>query len=75
MICLSDDELAIVMNAAGLLALDDRSAFLESVAARLSALPADGLGAGSVSCAVRDVLTELHWRPAAVGRAGTSKYR
>jgi hypothetical protein len=75
MIHLSDAELDAVMAAAKPLAPADRSRFLEAVAARLSAYPSDEIGSGSVSRPVRDVLQELHWRSAAVGRAGTSKCR
>jgi hypothetical protein len=51
-IALSDEQLAAVMTAAEPLALADRAAFLEDVAAALAVLPI--LGNGAVSRVVRE---------------------
>jgi hypothetical protein len=60
LIALSDEQLAAVMAAAQPLALADRSAFLEDVAAALAALPT--IGDGVVNRVVREVQPK-YFRP------------
>ena len=73
MVHLSDAELEIVMSAAAPLEPDQRSQFLERMAAELAAMPPAERGVGSMARLCRELQHE-HWSAPADERPRPSKW-
>ena len=74
-VALSDEQLAIVMDAAKPLLPAHRTAFLESVARELAAIPREQRGVGSVARIVRAVQHDHRDAPDLARGAGSPRSR
>jgi len=74
-VALTDEQLAIIMEAARPLEPERRSAFLEAVAAELAAIPREQRGVGSVARLVRQVQLEHYGAPDLSRGNGVTKYQ